>query len=388
MPGLPIIVAGATTVLTFAGCGYYVAALWCARAFVLRRRYAEPESFPSISIVKPIKGIDPEMYASFASHCTQDYPGEYEILFAIHDADDPAVAAIERLKGEYPERSIRLIVCPEVLGANGKVSNLVQAVPQARYSIILINDSDILVQRRYLRRIAAGFSAAPRGKGGIGMVTALYRGRPHRSLTSRLEALGISTEFAAGVLTARVMDRGMRFGLGSTLAVTREALDAIGGLAPLLGFLADDYELGARISAKGFEIVLSDEVVETSVPAYSWADFFLHQVRWSRTVRDARKWGYVGLLFSFGLPWALLNLIASGASVDSFALLSAALAGRVSVALLIGLGALDDRQVFGNLWLLPVRDFLSLGMWAWSFAGNTIKWRGETFRLKDGKLVK
>ncbi len=386
MPTLPVVVSGITTLLAFAGCGYYLLVLWSARAFVRATRQALAEFHPPVSILKPVKGLDPEMYESFASHCRQDYPGEYEIIFAAGNAEDPAVEAIERLQREFPERNIRLVLCPETLGTNGKVSSLVQALPHARFDHILISDSDILVSPRYLRRIMAAFvNANPERR--VGMVTALYRGKAYRTIPSRMEALGIATDFAPNVLTARLLEGGIHFGLGSTLAVSREALDTIGGLLQLADYVADDYHLGARIAAKGYEIVLSREVVETSVPPYTVAEFLAHQLRWARTLRDARPFGYFGVVFSYGLAWALLNVVASGFSLESLALLSIAIAARVSVALLVGAELLGDRQTLNNLWLLPVRDLIGLGLWAWCYAGTTVQWRGRKFTVKNGKML-
>jgi ceramide glucosyltransferase len=188
-------------------------------------------------------------------------------------------------------------------------------------------------------------------------------------------------------LTARKLEGGIGFGLGSTLAMSREAFDAIGGLEPLADYLADDYELGARIAAKGYRVELIDEVVETTVPAYSFRQFLAHQLRWARGMRDARKWGYLGVVFTFGLPWAILNLIAAGASLSSFALLSLVCAARVTVALAIGVGVVRDMSVLRDLWLLPLRDMVALFVWVWSYAGNTITWRDRKFTLKDGRLI-
>lgn len=388
MPSLPAVVSGLTTLLAFAGCGYYLLALWSARAFVRASRKAQSDFHPHVSILKPVKGLDPEMYASFASHCRQDYPGEFEIVFAAGSADDPAVAAIEQLQREFPERNIRLVLCPETLGANGKVSSLTQALPHARYDYILINDSDIFVSPQYLRHIMSGFESAKTPRREVGMVTALYRGKAYRTIPSRMEALGIATDFAPSVLTARFIERGIRFGLGSTLAVSREALDASGGLLPLVDSLADDYQLGVQIAASGYEVVLSREVVETSVPPYTFSQFLAHQIRWARTVRDARPRDYIGVAFSLGLAWGLLNVLAAGGSIESVALLSIALAARVSVALLVGGEVLGDRKVLRDLWLLPARDLIALGIWAWSYAGTTVQWRGEAFAVKNGKLTR
>jgi len=390
MPPLPSVVSSITTFLAFAGCCYYLVALWSARAFVREFRKPLPEFHPPVSILKPVKGLDPEMYASFASHCRQDYPGEYEILFAAGSPEDPAIEAIERLQREFPERCISLVLCPEVLGANGKVSSLAQALPHARFDHILINDSDIFVSPHYLRRIMAGFSPANPAESAarVGLVTALYRGNACRTIGSRMEALGIATDFAPSVLTARFLERGIRFGLGSTLAVSRKALEASGGLLPLVDYLGDDYQLGARIAAAGFEVVLSREVVETSVPAYAFDQFLAHQIRWARTVRDARPSGYFGIVFSYGLAWALLNVVASAASLESLALLSIAVAARASVALLIGGALLGDRQALRDLWLVPARDLVALGVWAWSYAASTVNWRGDEFAIRGGKLVR
>jgi ceramide glucosyltransferase len=218
------------------------------------------------------------------------------------------------------------------------------------------------------------------------MVTALYRGQAHGTIGSRMEALGIATDFIAGVLTARQIEDGIRFGLGSTLAVSRGALEAIGGLEPLVDYLADDYELGARIWRSGFEVALSGEVVDTFLPAYRFRQFLAHQIRWSRSTRDSRKLGYAGLVFTYGLPWALCNVIASGISLSSIALLSLTLLARVALALAVGVGVLGDRQVLRDLWLLVPRDVVALGLWIWSFAGNTVAWRDQHFSLKDGKM--
>jgi ceramide glucosyltransferase len=205
-------------------------------------------------------------------------------------------------------------------------------------------------------------------------------------LPSRLEALGIATDFMAGVLLSKMIEGGLHYGLGSTLAVRREALKKAGGLLPLADYLADDYELGARVAQAGYRVELSAEVVETSVPAYGWRGFFDHQLRWLRTVRDARPWGYAGLIFTHGLGWALLNVLASGLSPVSLWLLGLSFFLRLAQAMTVGAEVLGDHGVLPNLWLLPVRDAIAMGLWAAGFAGNTIVWRGERFALKGGKL--
>lgn len=399
------VVVSVTTIVTFASLFYFMAALWSARSFLRRplQSQSQPADFaPSVSILKPLKGFDPGMFEAFASHCRQQYEGEYELLFGVSSLDDPAVAAVQRLQAEFPDqpgvRSIRLILCTEKLGLNGKISNVVQMAAQARFDYLILNDSDIHVSPRYLTRILAPFAAPQPTRSGInrpvGLVTAPYRGiahgtiGSHATLGSKMEALGISTDFFPGVLTALMLDREIRFGLGSTLAVSRAALAAAGGFEVLVDALADDYQLGLNVANAGYAVVLSREIVDTSVPPYSLSGFFAHQLRWARAVRDSRKLGYLGLIFTFGLPLAVFNCIASAFSLPSLALLSLTAAARLTVALTIGVGVLRDRQVLRDLWLLPLRDFCALWVWIWSFAGNTVLWRGEEFLLKDGKLLR
>jgi ceramide glucosyltransferase len=276
-------------------------------------------------------------------------------------------------------------VCSEKLGLNGKVSNVAQMARAARFDYLIVNDSDIHVSPRYLTRIMRRFGSAERDKT-VGLVTAPYRGIAHGTIGSKMEALGISTDFFPGVLAALKMDGEIRFGLGSTLAVSRAALAAAGGFEGLADSLADDYELGFRVAKTGFAVVLSREVVATSVPPYRFSEFFAHQLRWARGVRDSRKAGYVGMIVTFGLPWAILNVVACGGSLASLALLSLTVAARITVALAVGVGILNDGQVLRNLWLLPLRDFCALWVWIWSFASNSVTWRGERFVLEAGRL--
>ena len=383
-------VAILTTILAVAGMGYFLAALIAARIFLAARRKPLAPFAPGVSIIKSLKGLDPGMIDAFRSHCRQSYAGEYELLFGVASLEDPAAQAVKQLQAEFPQLSIKLIECPQRLGTNGKVSTLIQLTPHARHNFLLINDSDITVSPRYLERVIACFVPASESGGKdlkeVGLVTTLYRGRAHYTLPSRLEALGIATDFQAGVLLSKWIEGGLHYGLGSTLAVSRAALDKIGGLAPLVDHLADDYELGARVSAAGYHVALSAEVVETNIAAYGWRGFLDHQLRWARTVRDARPWGYAGLIFTHGLGWALLNVLANGASLLSLWLVGLSFFLRLALAMTVGAEVLSDRQVLSSLWLLPLRDLVAMSVWVAGFAGNTIVWRGERFALKNGKL--
>jgi ceramide glucosyltransferase len=363
---------------------YYLLCLWGAFRFLSEKKttFQSWEAWPPISILKPLKGTDPEIYECFRSHCLQQY-SEYEIIFGVNDANDPAVESVKSLQLEFPDRRIRLVVSPDILGANVKVSNLAQMLPEARYGHLIVNDSDIRVEPDYLRRVIAPLSN-PR----VGMVTCLYRGVAAPTLGSRLEALGIRTDFCAGVLAARQLEGGIRFGLGSTLAFRRAELERIGGFNSIVNHLADDYELGDRIADLGFTVELSDVVVETYLPAYNLRSFFMHQLRWARGVRDARAGGYFGLVFTFGILWALLAVAAGGTKLWSWVLLVSTLLLRFAVAVLVGGKVLRDHQVLKNCWLIPLRDLIGVGVWIVSLGGHTVTWRGDRFRLKNGKLTR
>ncbi|HEX4285503.1 MAG TPA: bacteriohopanetetrol glucosamine biosynthesis glycosyltransferase HpnI [Terracidiphilus sp.] len=380
----------ATSALAVAGIAYFFAAILAARIFITARRTQLAPFAPSVSILKSLKGVDPAMLDAFRSHCRQNYAGAYELIFGVSSLTDPAVVAVEQLQREFPEQTIRLIECPLLLGANGKVSTLAQLLPHAQHEFLLISDSDISVSPHYLERIMIAFSRPALTKVAdtplIGLVTALYRGNAHRTLPSRLEALAIATDFQPSVLLSKWLEGGIRYGLGSTLAVRREALDRIGGFAALVDYLADDYELGARIAKAGYTIALSSEVVETGTPPYTWGGFVDHQLRWLRTVRDARPAGYTGLIFTYGFAWAVLNVLASGVSPLSLWLLGLSFFLRLTLAMTVGAEVLGDHEVLPNLWLLPMRDLIALGLWVAAFASNTIVWRGQHFAVHKGVL--
>jgi ceramide glucosyltransferase len=364
---------------------YYLLSIWSARAFEREQKKttgAMPALRPGVSILKPLKGLDPNLYECLRSHCLQD-DFEYEIIFGFSDADDPAIAVVRRLQQEFPKKALSVVICDRKLGANTKVSNLAQMTSLAKYEHLVVNDGDIRVPTDYLGRVLG-----PLDDEGVGLVTALYRAEAAPTLGSRLEALGIAADFCPGVLTAKYLEGGIRFGLGSTLAFRRSDLQAVGGFESFVDYLADDYELGRRIAESGKRVVLSDGVVQTFLPPYSLRGFLEHQLRWARTIRDARKGGYIGLIFTFGIPWALLALIGTRGAAWAWALLAIVLAARTSMAFVIGAGILQDRQLRRLVWLLPIRDIVAVVVWLASFVGHSITWRGQEFRLVNGKLMR
>src|SRR3984957_8902326 len=265
-------------------------------------------------------------------------------------------------------------------------------LPAARHEILLVNDSDILVPPDYLRRVITPLIELRVGDSTVGLVTCLYRGLASPTLGSRIESSGISTDFIPGVLSARLLEKGLHFGLGSTLAFRKRDLEAVGGFESLLAYLADDYELGRRIAATGKRVEIGTPVVSTFLPAYTLRVFFRHQLRWWRTIRDAHRWGYTGLLFTFGLPWALLTLVVARGAAWAWLLFAMTLAARVAVGFASAVIVLGERRSFFaipvlDIPLLVLRDLIAPLVWAASFLGNRIYWRGDVFRLKDGRLT-
>jgi ceramide glucosyltransferase len=363
------------------GLGYSVASITCGMAFLRQAKRADsPKATPPVSILKPVRGVEPTSYECFRSHCLLDYP-EYEIIFGVHDADDPAVELVRRLQQEFPQRRIELVICPRELGPNRKVSSLAQMLAAARHPFLLVNDGDMCVGREYLRTVMGPFSDAA-----VGMVTCIFRARAANTLGSRLEALAINTYFISGVLVAWKLERGIRFGLGGTLAFTLQALEAIGGFQPLLEYVADDYELGRRIAQAGYHVRLTAPELETVLPEYTLSGFVQHQMRWGRTIRDARPGGYRATLLTFSTLWAIAAVLASGGARWAFALLAASIGLRLLEGWFIAEKVLGERRIRRELWLVPGRDLAGAGIWLASLLGNNVTWRGERFVLEKGKL--
>jgi ceramide glucosyltransferase len=291
------------------------------------------------------------------------------------------VPAVERLINEFPAASVKLVVCPQVSGSNLKVSNLLQMLPMARHEYFVVNDSDIAVPSDYLRKVMAPLAIVS-----VGIVTCLYRGIAGKTLGSRLESLGISSDFIPGVLCARQLENGLHFAMGSTLAFRRCTLEIIGGLEAVADYLADDYELGRRITEAGLQVQLADCIVEHYLPEFSLTAFFEHQLRWARTIRSSRPAGYAGLILTYAIPWSLLSLIVSGGVTWTWLLLSTALLLRFAVLWAYERVVLRDKQVRRHWLLLPLRDCLAVLTWAACYMGRQVVWRGKKFELANGKM--
>ena len=355
-----------------AAAGYYFLAI--VAAFLWGRMSSWLPTRPSpVSILKPVHGRDPNFYAAIRSHAEQDYP-EFEILFGVSDSADAALGDIQQLQREFPDRHISIAVV-STAAPNAKAGVLAELARQARYPLLLVNDSDIIVERDYLRAVTA-----PLADPAIGLVTCLYRARGE-SWASRMEALGIATEFAPSVLVARLLGVA-EFALGSTMVFRAETLRRVGGFESLADYLADDYQLGLRISELGLRIAFAPAVVETDLGGGSWGQTWRHQLRWSRTIRVSRPSGYYGYAVTHATLWALVAFAAGAWWAGAIAL-----AVRIAAGIAVGRGILRDCNVTRDFWLMPLRDLFGFAVWLAGLFGRRVQWRGRSLLLRpDGRI--
>lgn len=367
----------------FAPClafAYYLVAAGCAVNFSRRRGVRRAAYTPPLSILKPVRGLDREAYENFASFCRLDYP-EYEVLFGVADANDPAVPVIRKLIRDFPDCPIRLVTGMRRHGPNEKASILAHLARQAKHDLLVISDSDTRVDPGCLRDVAAPFADAQ-----VGLVTCLYRGERQETLADAIEAAGIRSDFFAGVFVAEQFS-GTQFALGATLAVPRARLDAIGGFEALSDYLLDDYELGRRVAETGFRVELIPHTVSMVLPAETLRGYWRRQLRWSVGVRNSRPWGHLGLLITQGLPLTLAAVLASHSLRESFLYLAAYLATRGIMTWAVGAQGLQDPAWLKNCWLTPARDMLAFCAWAASLRHSRVNWRGDAFYVRKGRLI-
>lgn len=359
---------------------YYLAVLFSAWRYFRRPFRCHPDFTPPVSILKPVKGLDREAYENFASFCSLDYP-QYEVLFGVSDVDDPVVPIIQKLIEEYPNTNIRLLIGSSCKGWNSKVSKLCRLSSEARYPILVISDSDIRVKPDYLRAVVSPFRDPK-----VGAVTCMYHIQPEANLGSEIEAIGLTSDFLAGVIVARQLE-GVKFALGATMAVTAQRLKEIGGFEAIADCFSDDFELGRRIVDQGHEVELIPYTVATLSPSQGTLDAFKHQLRWAVGVTNSRPWGQMGRLLTQALPWVVAATLVQHTWEGTTGFLGAYLALRLAVAWTVGIWGLKDPLLRKRLWLVPAWDALAFGILAASFVKRRIQWRGTEFYVRKGRLV-
>jgi ceramide glucosyltransferase len=365
---------------------YYLLSLYCTIEYFsgLRRLPPRDDSFaPPVSILKPVRGIDPGAYDNFASYCRLDYP-EYELVFAMADPHDPVIPVIEKLQRDFPDRSIRFVTDVPRVGENNKVNSLCRLVKEARYELLVMTDSDVRVPRDYLREVVAPF--ADRRVGGV---TCFYRCAGGGTLAADLDMLGMCMDSVPSALVARRLEGKVQFAFGWTMATTKERLAEIGGWEAMANHHSDDFELGNRIALQGHRVELMRESVWMVFPQEKFGDFLRHELRWAIGLRNVRPAGYAGMIFTHGLPWAVLAALVaavSGWTWTAAAFIATYLALRVGLAYAAGVWGLGDSNITSKLWLAPVRDAMSAVVWFAGFFTNRITWRGLEYRVRNRLL--
>jgi ceramide glucosyltransferase len=362
---------------------YYLIALYSSWRFFAhdsRKTAAGTDFTPPVSNLKPIRGLDPDAYENFASFCRQDYP-DYEIVFCVDNQEDPVLPTIERLRKEFPERSIRVLFGSGRNAANDKVAKLARLVSEARHEFLVISDSDVRVRPDYLRTVVA-----PLADPGVGAVTCLYVPTEDRTVIENLQSVGMFSDFYAGVFVARELD-GVKFALGPTIATTRTHLAGFGGYASIENRPADDLLVGRMIAEQGYRVELLPYAVST-VPDYgSLRDLFHKRLRWIVVMRHMRPWGHLGLLLTQGLPWSIAAVVVHPTPGVAVGYLGLYLGLRIAMTWLIGIRGLKQGSLKKSLALIPAWDALAFLIWLASFARRSIRWRGSDYHIRGGMLV-
>jgi ceramide glucosyltransferase len=361
---------------------YSLISLTCGANYFKRQKSSHLKApLPGVSIIKPVKGMDEQSYDNFASFCRQQYTGALQLVFAAASPDDPVIPVIRQLMADFATHDIRLVINPALHGPNLKVSNLINAFPQASHELLIVSDSDISVSPDYLRSVTAHFSDPQ-----VGLVTSLYRTSEVDGLAAALEATGFTAEMIPNVLVAQRLE-GLTFALGASMAVRREALGAIGGFPALAAYLADDYQLGNKIHLAGWRIALDDCFVESVIKSENLMTVLSRQLRWARTMRVSRPGGYLASGITLPFPGALLATLLAPSAAVGLAAVALLYGVRLSVSTVYSRRFVRDGLFPRWLWLLPLRDMLAFFTWALSFLGNRVEWRGSRFVLKPGGKI-
>jgi ceramide glucosyltransferase len=358
---------------------YYLFTLYAARR-LFGYKQPTPASLPAVSLLKPLKGASENLYDYLASFCRLNYPS-FQLLCGVRDPRDPAIAVVQKLQSDFPHRDIVLVVNPEIIGSNYKVSTLHHLTRLAKHDILVITDSDVVVTPDYLQAIIP-----PLADPQIGLVTCPYRGGATSPVASLIESLLINTGFASMILVASQVEK-TTYAFGATMAVKRRALEKIGGFAALADYLADDYYLGNLVARAGYTIRIVPHVVETHPGVTGVRDFLHHQLRWARTQRLCRPSGYFGTLITYGTMWAILGVVLFPSFPAMWQIALATIGVRLYSTSIVSEVFLDATVTRRFLWLVPLTDLLSFGVWCLSLRGNTVRWGEYKFRVqRDGKM--
>jgi ceramide glucosyltransferase len=374
---MPGVVGSVIGLLSIIGLAQTVAGWWLVRRFAAESRHApavsDATARPPVTVLKPLHGNEPLLERCLASICMQDYP-EWQVVFGAQDPDDPAIRVVRLLQARYPAADIALVVNSGLHGPNRKIGNLINMLPAARHDILVIADSDLRVGRDYLAKLVAAL-AEP----GTGLVTTLYAGLPaEQRLVTALGAMQITHGFLPGALLARAMGR--RDCLGATMCLRRETLARIGGLRALVDHLADDNLLGALVRRLGLDVRLASTVPLTTVPETTFRALFRHELRWARTIRALVPVGFAASVLQYPLFWALVALPVSGGARAAWALFAAAwlIRGLAAAGIDRALKPMLPGLEFScQVWLLPLRELLSVAVMLASYAGKHVDWRGH-----------
>jgi ceramide glucosyltransferase len=371
----PLVEALAAACGACAGLGvvYTLSAVALVGRFFARRT-SEPASFPPVTVVKPLRGPEWALSSNLSSFCRQDYPGKVQYLFGVSDSGDPALKAVDELRLLQPDAHITVVVDPRLHGSNRKVSNLINMLPQAEHDILVFADSDVSVAPDYLRRVIGELQ-----RPGVGLVTCVYRGQPDPGTWPRLSAMATNYQFLPSVVIGLALGMA-RPCFGQTIAMKRETLGKIGGLERFANHLAEDHAIGEAVRAIGGEVAIPPFAIAHACVETSFAKLVSHELRWSRTIRAADPAGHLGSVLIHPFAFASLAMLLSGFAPWSCCLAAVALASRLALKL-----RLDHvlKQASRDLWLLPLWDLVSLGIFAASFGSGRVTWRGYSYKVND-----
>lgn len=362
---------------------YYLIALYSSVVFFQSAKTempSQPGFTPAVSVIKPIRGLDPDAYENFASFCRQDYP-DYELIFCVGDYEDPVLPTIEKLAADFPGTRIRILFGSGRNATNDKVAKLARLVDEAHHEVVVISDSDVRVQPDYLRSVVAPL-ADPK----VGAVTCFYVAVDEKNLTQNLQSIGMLSDFYAGILVARELD-GVKFALGPTIATTKTRLAGFGGYQAIEDRPADDLLVGRLIAEQGYEVKLLAYSVLTVADYASISDLFQKRLRWTVVMRHMRPWGHFGLVFTQGLPWSLVAVALHPSASIALGYLGSYIGLRIAMTWTIAVSGLKVSGIWKKMPLILMWDAMAFAIWLISFSRSSIRWRDGWYHIRDGKLV-